>query len=288
MKIIDTIAALRTYLADRKPIGFVPTMGNLHAGHIDLTRIARAEVGAAGTVVVSIFVNRLQFGPSEDFDKYPRTFADDCAKCEAANVDVVFAPNEREMYPVPQQYVVEPPEIQHILDGAVRPGHFRGVATVVTKLFNTVQPQVAVFGKKDYQQCRVLSNMVEELNLPIKLVLAETVRAQDGLALSSRNGYLSTAERAEAPRLNALLRDIAAALQSGQRDYAALEAAAVADLIKHGWLPDYITIRRQRDLLPPDRADSADHADSGLVILAAAKLGATRLIDNLEVAQAGG
>jgi pantoate--beta-alanine ligase len=281
MKVIDNIAELRAYVREARlegRIGFVPTMGNLHAGHIDLTRIARERVGTQGAVVLSIFVNRLQFGPNEDFDKYPRTFADDCAKCEAAGVDVIFAPDEKVMYPTPQTYVVEPPEIQHILDGAVRPGHFRGVATVVAKLFNMVQPDVAVFGKKDYQQCRVLTNMVSEFNMPIEMILADTVRAQDGLALSSRNGYLSESERVEAPRLFSTLNAIAKELQSGKRSFAALQSSAMNTLQRHGWQPDYIEIRRQQDLLSPSIDDNA------LVILAAARLGKTRLIDNLEVA----
>jgi pantoate--beta-alanine ligase len=277
MDVIHTIAQLRERLASAQPIGFVPTMGNLHAGHIDLTRIAREKVGAKGCVVVSIFVNRLQFGPSEDFAKYPRTFADDGEKCRAAGVDVIFAPDEQEMYPTPQTFVVEPPEIQHILDGAVRPGHFRGVATVVLKLFNMVQPQVAVFGKKDYQQCRVLDNMVREMNLPIQMVLAETVRAEDGLALSSRNGYLSASERIEAPQLSMVLNAIRIALQQGQRDFAALENVAAETLKKRGWAPDYVSIRRQADLLSPAMTEAA------LVVLAAARLGKTRLIDNLEI-----
>ena len=259
-------------------IAFVPTMGSLHAGHIDLTRIARERVGATGCVVASIFVNRLQFGPAEDFGKYPRTMTDDCDKCRAAGVDVVFAPDESEIYPQPQTYVVEPPEIQHILEGAVRPGHYRGVATVVLKLFNMVQPQVAVFGKKDYQQCRVLVNMVRQLNLPIDMLLAETVRAEDGLALSSRNAYLNATERAQAPQLNAALREIVTALQSGNRDFAALEAHAEITLKTRGWQPDYVAIRRQSDLLVPSAADAA------LVVLIAARIGTTRLIDNLEVA----
>ena len=277
MIVISTVSELRLFLSAKQTIAFVPTMGSLHAGHIDLARIARAHVGEGGTVVLSIFVNRLQFAPHEDFDKYPRTFADDCAKCEAAGVDIVFAPNEREMYPVPQSYVVEPPTIQHILDGVVRPGHFRGVATVVLKLFNMVQPQVAVFGKKDYQQCCVLTNMVREFNLPIDMVLADTVRASDGLALSSRNGYLNATERAEAPRLYALLSQMRDRLMQGQVDVAAIEREAIAALAAHGWQPDYVTVRRQLDLAVPDQGDSR------LVILAAAKLGATRLIDNLEV-----
>jgi pantoate--beta-alanine ligase len=220
MDIVHTVADLRARLKSVSAIGFAPTMGNLHAGHIDLTRIARERVGG-GCVVVSIFVNRLQFGPKEDFASYPRTFADDAEKCRAAGVDVIFAPTEAEMYPAPQNYLVEPPEIQHILDGAVRPGHFRGVATVVLKLFNMVQPTVAVFGKKDYQQCRVLDNMVRQLNLPIEMVLANTVRAKDGLALSSRNGYLNTAERAEAPQLFAALSQIKNEIMAHRRDFSA-------------------------------------------------------------------
>ena len=277
MDIVHTVAALRERLKMEKPVGFVPTMGSLHAGHIDLMRIARERIGAAGCVVVSIFVNRLQFGPQEDFGKYPRTLTEDCDKCRAAGVNVVFAPDESEMYPEPQTYVVEPPEIQHILEGAVRPGHYRGVATVVLKLFNMVQPQVAVFGKKDYQQCRVLDNMVRQMNLPIELLLAETVRADDSLALSSRNAYLTPTERIEAPELNAVLKAIKLALQNGNRDFATLEANARQTLEARGWRTDYISIRRQRDLQPPAPGDNA------LVVLAAARIGTTRLIDNLEV-----
>ncbi len=285
MEIVHTVAELRARLKSELIIGFVPTMGNLHAGHIDLTRIAREHLlvhpfnlaATPGCVVVSIFVNRLQFGPKEDFGSYPRTFADDTGKCRAAGVDVVFAPTEAEMYPVPQHYLVEPPAIQHILDGAMRPGHFRGVATVVLKLFNMVQPTVAVFGKKDYQQCRVLDNMVQQLNLPIQMVLANTVRAADGLALSSRNGYLSAAERLEAPQLFAALSKLKGSLIAGERNFAAMEADVTAALQARGWKPDYIAVRRSDDLLEPSAADKK------LVILAAARLGATRLIDNLEL-----
>src|SRR3954463_8480839 len=195
-------------------------MGNLHEGHIRLVNDARPR-GAC--TVVSIFVNRIQFGPREDFDKYPRTLAEDCAKLEAAGCDVVFAPEEQEIYPEPQVFTVEPPEIQHILDGAVRPGHFRGVATVVLKLFNMVQPRAAIFGKKDYQQCIVLKNMVRQLALPIEIILAETVRASDGLALSSRNGYLSAAERAEAPALYRILSKAREEVAAGKRDFARIE-----------------------------------------------------------------
>ena len=276
MDIVHTVAELRSRLKRESAVAFVPTMGNLHAGHISLTRIARERVGQTGCVVLSIFVNRLQFGPNEDFDKYPRTFVDDTARCEANGVDVIFAPNESQMYPMVQTYMVEPPEIQHILDGALRPGHFRGVATVVLKLFNMVQPQYAVFGKKDYQQCRVLSNMVGEFNLPIAMVLADTVRADDGLALSSRNGYLSAAERTEAPQLHQQLSKIKRALLDGERDFALLERSARNVLSKRSWQPDYVSICRQQDLLTPQPGDRA------LVILAAARLGKTRLIDNLE------
>ncbi len=274
MEICKTTKELRARLAGESSIGFVPTMGNLHAGHLDLVRIARDR---SRCVVVSIFVNRLQFGPSEDFDRYPRTFADDTAKCVAAGVDVVFAPDEGEMYPEPQAYVIEPPEIQHLLEGAVRPGHFRGVATVVMKLFNMVRPQVAVFGKKDYQQCRVIANMVRQFNLPVELVFADTVRAPDGLALSSRNRYLVEAERAEAPQLSAQLAWVCAQLRAGERNLVGLEQAATTHLTTRGWRPDYVAVRRQSDLQPPMPSDTA------LVVLAAARLGSTRLIDNLEV-----
>jgi pantoate--beta-alanine ligase len=276
MDIVHTIDELRARLKAETSIALVPTMGSLHAGHIDLTRLARERVGERGCVVVSIFVNRLQFGPQEDFGRYPRTLVEDCEKCRAAGVNVVFAPDEKEMYPEAQTYIVEPAGIQNILEGAVRPGHYRGVATVVLKLFNMVQPQVAVFGKKDYQQCRVLDNMVRQFNLPIDMLLAETVRADDGLALSSRNAYLNAAERAQAPQLNAVLRDMTSALIGGNRDFAALEAKSLHTLQLAEWQPDYVVIRRQSDLLPPASGDRA------LVLLAAARIGTTRLIDNME------
>ena len=282
MDIVHNISDLRARLKSEATIGFVPTMGSLHAGHIDLTRIARERIGEGGCVVVSIFVNRLQFGPAEDFGKYPRVLQEDCEKCRAAGVDVVFAPDEAVIYPEPQTYLIDPPEIQHVLEGAVRPGHYRGVATVVLKLFNMVQPQIAVFGKKDYQQCRVLDNMVRQLNLPIEMVLAETVRAADGLALSSRNSYLNATERAEAPQLNAVLRGIESALRNGDRDFAALEENAMDSLKQRGWQPDYVAIRRQADLILPSVDDRA------LVVLAAARLGSTRLIDNIEVVNSSG
>ena len=274
MEIHSRVADLRLALKDRGRIVFVPTMGNLHAGHISLMTQARAH---GDTVVASIFVNRLQFGPNEDFDKYPRTFEDDCAKLHAAGVDVLFAPTEADLYPEPQEYTVEPPDIQHILDGEFRPGHFRGVATVVLKLFNIVQPQVALFGKKDYQQLMVLRNMARQLALPIEIVGGETVRAEDGLALSSRNGYLSPTERAEAVRLSRELRRIRDAIRAGNTDYAALEQAAVAALAEAGWKTDYVAVRQQSDLKSPKAGNPP------LVVLAASRLGSTRLIDNIEV-----
>lgn len=280
MQIHPTIAAMR---AARKTAGqngqrvvFVPTMGNLHAGHITLMRQARAH---GDTVVASIFVNRLQFRPGEDFDKYPRTFAADCEKLVAAGVDHLFAPNEEELYPEPQRYVIEPPvEHANILEGEFRPGHFRGVATVVMKLFAVVQPQAALFGKKDYQQFMVLSAMVREFALPIEIIPGETERADDGLALSSRNGYLSTAERAEAPRLQRCLTRIAQSIRGGDRDFTRLEATALAELRAHGWAPDYIAVRKRIDLQSPPV-----DMKTPLVVLAAARLGTTRLIDNLEI-----
>jgi len=273
MQIHSAITDLRGALRGEERVVFVPTMGNLHAGHISLMQQARAH---GNTVVASIFVNRLQFGPNEDFDKYPRTFEADCQKLAAAGVDVLFAPTETDLYPEPQQYHVDPPEIQHQLDGEFRPGHFRGVATVVLKLFNIVQPQTALFGKKDYQQLMVLRNMTRQLALPIAIVGGETVRADDGLALSSRNGYLSSAERAEAPRLYRILQRMREAIRGGERNFSALEREAAAELDAHGWKTDYVAVRQQSDLQAPKAGEQA------LVTLAASRLGATRLIDNIE------
>lgn len=275
MHICQTIEDLRATLKQRGQVAFVPTMGNLHAGHISLMRQARAH---SDTVVASIFVNRLQFGPHEDFDRYPRTFAADCQALAEAGVDCLFAPAEHTLYPEPQAYFVDPPSIQHMLDGEFRPGHFRGVATVVLKLFNIVGPDFALFGKKDYQQLMVIRNMVSQLALPVNIVGGETVRANDGLALSSRNHYLTPTERAEAPHLYQLLQEIGTAIQQGQRHFDALEQSATANLNSRGWQTDYIAIRRQQDLLVPQ----GDEGEA-LVILAASRLGQTRLIDNLEV-----
>ncbi len=273
MQVISTIAELRARLRNEASIAFVPTMGNLHAGHLSLVRIARER---SQCVVASIFVNPLQFGAEEDFGSYPRTLQADCEKLRQCGVEIVFAPAERELYPVPQQVTVAPPRADELC-GAFRAGHFRGVATVVLKLFNIVQPQVAVFGKKDYQQLWVIRQLVEQLNLPIEIVAGETVRETDGLALSSRNQYLSAAERLEAPILHQNLIGIWQALRDGARDFAALERSGTQALAARGWQVDYVAIREPATLSLP----SSDA--SSLVVLAAARLGQTRLIDNAEV-----
>ncbi|CAM5798377.1 MAG: pantoate--beta-alanine ligase [Pseudomonadota bacterium] len=274
MRVIHTIAELRQALAGTTRTTLVPTMGNLHAGHLSLIECAKE---AGGPVVASIFVNRLQFAPHEDFDTYPRTLERDCEMLRAAGCNFVFAPNEAELYPEPQAYKVQPPgALADILEGHFRPGFFTGVCTVVLKLFNCVQPRVAVFGKKDYQQLMVIRQMVRQLALPIDIVAGETTRAEDGLALSSRNGYLDVTRRVEAVTLSRELKGIAAALRSGRRDLAALEDAAMQSLTARGWSPDYVAIRRRSDLAAPSSGEA-------LVVVAAAKLGTTRLIDNLEL-----
>ena len=274
MDIVTSVTALRERLQREPNNVFVPTMGNLHEGHIDLIRIAKPK---AACTVVSIFVNRLQFGPKEDFERYPRTFQSDCDKLRGAGVDVVFAPDEQEIYPEPQTFAIEPSDLQHILDGSFRPGHFRGVATVVLKLFNMVMPHAAIFGKKDYQQYLVLRDMVRQLALPVEIIPAETVRAADGLALSSRNGYLAAAERAEAPRLYALLKEARERIAKGELNFQRIELEAMALLAQNGWVPQYIAVRRRADLQTPSIGDIE------LVVLAAAYLGKTRLIDNIEL-----
>lgn len=273
MIIHSSIPDLRAALKNRGHVVFVPTMGNLHAGHISLMQQARQH---GDTVVASLFVNRLQFGPNEDFDSYPRTLDEDAEKLAAAGVDLLFAPSERDLYPEPQQYYVDPPEIQRELEGQFRPIHFRGVATVVLKLFNIAQPQTALFGKKDYQQLMILRNMTRQLALPITIVGGETVRADDGLALSSRNGFLTAAERAEAPRLYRTLCAIRDAVRAGETDFARLERDAAAELNANGWKTDYIALRQQADLQAPSAAGQP------LVVLAASRLGTPRLIDNIE------
>ena len=234
MRVISTLTELRAALADTGRPAFVPTMGNLHDGHLGLVRQARALVGPDRPVVASIFVNRLQFGPNEDFDRYPRTLARDCALLEGAGCDLVFAPDERELYPQPQTFKVVPdPALADLLEGHFRPGFFTGVCTVVMKLLQCVQPQVAVFGKKDYQQLMVIRRMVEQFALPVEIVAGETSRAGDGLALSSRNGYLNDAERAESVQLSLALQALRTAVLGGERDLPALEQRAMATLAEH-------------------------------------------------------
>ncbi len=271
---LHTVSELRQRLASERRIVFVPTMGNLHEGHLDLLRAGHHH---GDCLVTSLFVNRLQFGKGEDFERYPRTLTADCEQLEKQGCHVVFAPDEKEVYPELQQCVVEPSGLQHVLEGAARPGHFRGVATVVLKLFHMVQPQVAVFGQKDYQQCLVVKEMVRQLNLPIDILAVNTRRALDGLALSSRNSYLSVQEREEAPALYRQLSLIQTALAAGQRDFDALEREATNTLDSRGWQTDYIAIRERHRLGKPDPSTP------DLVILGAAKLGRTRLIDNIEV-----
>ena len=274
MNVIQTVAELRARLAGEKSIALVPTMGNLHAGHIALVEMAR---GHGKCVVATIFVNRLQFEPGGDFDRYPRTLEHDCAMLEKAGCDVVFAPDEKEMYPAPQEIHVTPPKVAETLEGGFRPGHFQGVATVVSKLFNIVAPHVAIFGKKDYQQLHVIRALEKQLNFGIEIVGADTVRDADGLALSSRNGYLSAEERAKAPQLQRELKKIKEAIEAGSRRFQRHDEMAAADLTMAGWKVDYVSLRSQSDLLPPNPHDTR------LVVLAAAWLGKTRLIDNLEI-----
>jgi pantoate--beta-alanine ligase len=279
MKIISSIDDLRDQLSGQLRTAFVPTMGNLHEGHLSLMRLARKH---GDPVVASIFVNRLQFGPNEDFEKYPRTFQADVDKLEKEGVYVLFAPTEKDMYPEPQEYRVRPPDgLGNTLEGEFRPGFFEGVCTVVTKLFSCVQPRVAVFGKKDYQQLMIVRNMARQLGMPTEIIGAETFRADDGLALSSRNMYLSGAERAEAPALYQSLNFVANEMRAGHLDVFQLEHAAMDQLAQRGWKPDYISIRKRNDLQPPSAGDLAQ--GTPLVVLAAAKLGSTRLIDNLEI-----
>ena len=278
MDIVRTAAELAQRVAGRGRVAFVPTMGNLHEGHLRLCEIAREH---GDVVVTSIFVNRLQFGPNEDFDRYPRTLEPDRAGLEREGVDILFAPTEQEMYPVPQLYRVQPPPLGDELEGAFRPGFFDGVCTVVLKLFNLVRPQVAVFGKKDRQQLKIVRGMVQQFNLGIEIVAGETVRAADGLALSSRNGYLTPFERAEAPRLHRVLRGIADAIAGGRHDFANLEADARAELARNGWQVDYVAVRHGLGLRIA-HPEGFDHPNL-LIVLGAAKLGSTRLIDNVDV-----
>ena len=278
MKLVHTLSDLRDHLSAFRHPAVVPTMGNLHAGHLALVRQAKP----LGDITVStIFVNRLQFAPHEDFDSYPRTLEADCEQLHAAGCDLVFAPLEAEMYPQPQTFKVHPPaDLADILEGHFRPGFFIGVCTVVQKLLSCTQARTALFGKKDYQQLMVIRNMVKQFAMPITIVGGETQRSEDGLALSSRNGYLSATERQQAVLLSATLREVATALRAGNAptpsDITQLESHAMQRLSSAGWRPDYVAVRRQADLQSP-------HSGDALVVLAAARLGATRLIDNLEV-----
>jgi pantoate--beta-alanine ligase len=280
VKVVHTIEELRDQLRGQNRVSFVPTMGNLHQAHLSLMKLAQHH---GDPVVASIFVNRLQFGPNEDFDKYPRTLQDDIDKLQGErSVYVLFAPHEREMYPEPQNYRVNPPsDLGDILEGEFRPGFFVGVTTVVLKLFSCVQPRVAVFGKKDYQQLMIVRNMCRQFALPTEIVPHETVRDPDGLALSSRNRFLSPEERREAPHLYRTLNELRTRVLAHDADVTRIEFDATGQLSAHGWQVDYVAIRRQRDLKPPTGDEVA--AGEPLVALAAAKLGATRLIDNLEI-----
>jgi pantoate--beta-alanine ligase len=274
VRILKRVRDLRAVLNGSRNVTLVPTMGNLHDGHLSLIRAARER---GGVVVASIFVNRLQFAPQEDFATYPRTLDRDCELLSRSGCDVVFAPPEDEIYPEAQELKVHPPaRLAGILEGEMRPGFFSGVCTVLLKLFNSVHPTVAIFGKKDYQQLLVIRSMVRQLMLPVKIVPAETVRAPSGLAFSSRNAYLTDPEKAEAARLHAELAKIAAAVRSGRMDWTVLESAARKELTEHGWRPDYIAIRQQNDLAAPS-------ASQPLVVLAAARLSSARLIDNVEI-----
>ena len=289
MQIIETNHALRAALQHQSSIAFVPTMGNLHAGHIGLVELAKQQ---ADCVVVSIFVNPLQFGANEDLASYPRTLAADLAKLELAGASIVFTPSVNEIYPdfdgknLNQTMTIEPPAIANVLCGASRPGHFSGVATVVMKLFNlvfynTAQPNIAVFGQKDFQQLLIIKQMVKQFNLPIKIIAADTTRETDGLAMSSRNGYLTIEERTAAPYLHAVLQRVKAAVCNGNHDYASLEQQATESLTQAGWAVDYVSIREAASLLAP--LIGLNYQTPQLVILGAARIGKTRLIDNLVI-----
>jgi len=274
MEIISDISVLRTRLKPEQSIGFVPTMGNLHEGHLSLVTITQQH---ARCTVVSLFVNRLQFSPHEDFDRYPRTLQNDFALLKEAGVDIVFLPDEKTIYPSPQTFQLLLPALADTLEGAFRPGFFRGVTTVVLKLFNIVQPHVAVFGKKDYQQLHLVRDMVEQLNLPITILAGETIRLKNGLAFSSRNSYLTSLERTEASQLYQSLNQIKHAITAGERNLTLLEETAKQQLNQRNWRVDYLSVMQRNTLLP------ATPQDTELVILGAAWLGTTRLIDNLEV-----
>jgi pantoate--beta-alanine ligase len=273
MQIIHSIQDMRAWRIRHDNVAFVPTMGNLHAGHLALVAAARQQ---ARHVVVSIFVNPLQFGINEDYSRYPRTLAQDAELLRQAGADAVFAPDVAEIFPVPQSYHIALPPLADELCGAFRPGHFQGVATIVMKLFNIVQPKIAAFGKKDYQQLAIIRGMVADFALPVELLAGETMRAPDGLALSSRNGFLSDDERRTAPQLHAALNVIKTGILQGAQDFTRLERNAAEQLATSGWQVDYVAIRNRQLAI-------ADANTRQLVVLAAARLGQTRLIDNLEI-----
>lgn len=279
MQLYHTVAELRAALSGQENIAFVPTMGNLHAGHISLLDLAKQH---GHPVVASIFVNPLQFGAGEDFERYPHTLDADCAQLEAAGCDMVFAPDVTEVYPVPQTFTARPPDsLTQDLCGAFRPGHFTGVATVVLKLFNLVQPKTAVFGKKDFQQLRVIHELVRQFNLPIEILAGDTLREASGLAMSSRNAYLSESERFQAAQLQSQLAAIVASIQAGERDFQALCTTASRQLKMAGWRVDYVALRDATTLQVPTSGSTR------LVVLGAAWLGSTRLIDNIDFSLLG-
>lgn len=274
MQVVATVSELRTALNAQASTAFVPTMGNLHAGHLSLIELAKQH---GQPVVASLFVNPLQFGPDEDFARYPRTRDADCEKLAAAGCELVFAPGVSELYPMPQTLIVQPPAaFTDDLCGAFRPGHFGGVATVVLKLFNLIQPRVAVFGRKDFQQLQLVRELVRQFNLPISIVAGDTLRESDGLAMSSRNGFLSASERIQAVALYRQLSDISHAISHGERDYAQLVLHATKYLKMAGWRVDYIAVRDAATLQAPQTNTQC------IVVLGAAWLGKTRLIDNVE------
>jgi pantoate--beta-alanine ligase len=271
VEIISDIASLRKRLQSETSVAFVPTMGNLHAGHLSLVQLAQQR---ASCTVVSVFVNRLQFAPHEDYERYPRTQKNDCSLLEEKGVDVLFLPAEETLYPIPQEFQLKLPPIADTLEGACRPGFFHGVTTVVLKLFNIVQPQCAVFGEKDYQQLQIIRRMVDQLNLPIEIMAGQIIREEDGLALSSRNNYLNIEQRKKAVELAESLQEIKANIIAGERNFTQLERLAGRKLHALGWKVDYVAVRQQRTLLP------VTVCDSSLIILGAAWLDQVRLIDN--------
>ncbi len=279
MQIIHQSHELRNQLSQAKRTAFVPTMGNLHAGHLQLVEIAKKH---ADCVDVSIFVNPLQFGANEDLDRYPRTLEADCQKLEAAGVSIVYAPDVQEMYPgfdgqsLNQTMMITPPPIAAELCGASRPGHFAGVATVVAKLFNMVKPDVAVFGKKDFQQLFIIRKLVNQFNFPIDIIAGDIVREQGGLAMSSRNGNFNAAEKLKAQELYITLREVVESIKRNQKDFSVIEKEAALHLSEKGWAVDYISIRSAVTL------KTVTSAQGDLVVLGAATLGKTRLIDNIE------